>query len=183
MKKEYNIAGFGGQGIMFLGQVLAYTAMFAGKEATWIPSYGPEMRGGTANCMVVVADATVRSPLVEAPDIAIIFNKPSLEKYAPAIKPGGVALLVADQIDTRPQRDNFTVYAIPAKALAEAISAPLAALMAVDDTVDCSYVEAAVRKITPAHLAQSIDLNLRAVEAGYRHCAALIAGNPRKREG
>src|SRR3990172_7064822 len=101
MQTEIVIAGFGGQGILFAGQVLAYAAMDAGKEVTWIPSYGPEMRGGTANCTVIISDEEIGSPLVRNPRCAIAMNLPSLDKYEPLVAPGGL-LVVNSSLTTRP---------------------------------------------------------------------------------
>ena len=95
MQTEIMIAGFGGQGILFAGQLLAYAAMDAGKSVTWIPSYGPEMRGGTANCTVIIADEEIGAPTVRHPKAALVFNLPSFDKYEPLVSPGGV--LIANQ--------------------------------------------------------------------------------------
>src|SRR3989304_6821503 len=103
MQTEIVIAGFGGQGILFAGQVLAYAAMDAGKEVTWIPSYGPEMRGGTANCTVIISDEQIGSPLVLNPRGAIAMNLPSFDKYEPLVVPGG-ALIVNASLVNRPVR-------------------------------------------------------------------------------
>src|SRR5512141_1419227 len=93
MQKEIMIAGFGGQGVLFAGQVLAYAAMDLGKETTWIPSYGPEMRGGTANCTVIIAEEEIGSPLVRNPGAVVAMNLPSLEKYEQVVKAGGVLVV------------------------------------------------------------------------------------------
>lgn len=173
MKREYKIAGFGGQGILFLGQVLAHAGMQSGLESCWIPSYGPEMRGGTANCQVVLSDRRVRSPLVYNPDVALIFNKPSLERFAPDVRPGGAIILVSDLIDTSPGRGDIAVYAVPAKGLAEAAGEPATlnmvvagALLAVDPLLRREDVEAAIRKVTPPHRQRMVAVNLRALDQG-----------------
>ena len=93
MQHEVILAGFGGQGVLFAGQLLAYAALEEGKEVTWIPSYGPEMRGGTANCTVVVADEEIGSPLSRAPGAVVAFNGPSLAKYGPMVRPGGLLVV------------------------------------------------------------------------------------------
>ncbi len=102
MQTEIILSGFGGQGIMFAGQILTYAAMDAGKEVTWIPSYGPEMRGGTANCTVVIADEEIGSPVVKNPDAVLAMNLPSLDKYEPMVKPGGVLVINASMVDRPP---------------------------------------------------------------------------------
>ena len=99
MQKEIIIAGFGGQGVLFGGQVVAYAAMDAGKEVTWIPSYGPEMRGGTANCTVVIADEEIGSPLVKNPPLAIALNLPSFDKYEETLAPGGTLIVNQSMVD------------------------------------------------------------------------------------
>jgi len=119
MQTEIIIAGFGGQGVLFAGQVLAYAALDEGKMVTWIPSYGPEMRGGTANCTVIVSDEEIGSPLVRNPRAAIVLNLPSLDKYEPLVRPGGVLIANASLINRGPQRADITNVFIPANELAE----------------------------------------------------------------
>lgn len=119
MQEEIIISGFGGQGALFAGQLLAYAGMNQGKHVTWIPSYGPEMRGGTAHCTVVVSDEPIGSPLVRHPSAAIVMNNPSLDKYQPLVKPGGV-LVVNSSLITQPiTRDDIAVALIPANAIAD----------------------------------------------------------------
>ena len=93
METSIVIAGFGGQGVLFAGQLLAYAGMDAGQHVTWIPSYGPEMRGGTANCTVIISDEAIGSPIVSRPDVTIVLNEPSYEKYADVVKPGGLLVI------------------------------------------------------------------------------------------
>jgi len=119
MQTEFLFAGFGGQGVMFAGQVLAYAAMDTGKEVTWIPSYGPEMRGGTANCTVVVADEEIGSPLVNNPPAILVMNLPSLDKYEPLVKPGGVLVVNASMVDRDVSRTDITSVALPCNEIAE----------------------------------------------------------------
>src|SRR5512137_795569 len=99
MQTEIILSGFGGQGIMFAGQIISYAAMDAGMSVTWIPSYGPEMRGGTANCTVVIADEEIGSPVVKNPDVALAMNLPSFDKYEPVVKPGGVLVVNESMVD------------------------------------------------------------------------------------
>ena len=119
MQTEIFLAGFGGQGIMFAGQMLAYTAMDTGKEVTWIPSYGPEMRGGTANCTVVIADEEIGSPLVQNPPGVVAMNLPSLDKYESAVKIGGVLVVNASMVDREVTRKDITWVALPCNEIAE----------------------------------------------------------------
>ncbi len=124
------VAGFGGQGIMLTGKLLAQTAMKAGKEVTYMPSYGAEVRGGTANCMVVIANEKIACPVVSKPDSLIVLNKASLNKFAPRLKNGGLLIMNSSLIDTEPELDDsITVIAIPADQLAVELGSKKAANM------------------------------------------------------
>lgn len=116
MQKAHEIifAGFGGQGVLSMGQIIAYSAMMENKEVSWMPSYGPEMRGGTANCTVIVSDTRISSPMVSVFDSGIILNQPSLEKFEPFIKPGGLLMYEQSTIITPPSRTDIEVISIPA---------------------------------------------------------------------
>lgn len=121
MAKTLNIvlAGFGGQGVLFSGKLIAYAALFDGREVSWLPSYGPEMRGGTANCSVVVSDKPVGSPLVTEPEVLIAMNLPSFEKFIDKVAPGGVVIMDSSLIPEEVHRTDLTVHKIPATALSE----------------------------------------------------------------
>jgi len=121
MQKEIIIAGFGGQGVLFGGQVLAYAAMDSGKEVTWIPSYGPEMRGGTANCTVVIAEDEIGSPLVKNPPLAIALNLPSFDKYEEILATGGTLIVNRSMVDHEAKRDDINVIFVPCNEIAEEI--------------------------------------------------------------
>lgn len=121
MQKEIIIAGFGGQGVLFGGQVLAYAAMDSGKEVTWIPSYGPEMRGGTANCTVIIADDEIGSPLVKNPPLAIALNLPSFDKYEELLAPGGTLVVNQSMVDRGAKRNDINVILVPCNEIAEEI--------------------------------------------------------------
>ena len=123
MQTEIVISGFGGQGTLFAGQVLAYAGMDEGKEVTWIPSYGPEMRGGTANCTVVISDEEIGSPLVRNPAAVIVLNLPSLDRYKSSVSPGGVLVANASLINRGPARADLVNIFIPASEIAEKIGA------------------------------------------------------------
>jgi len=130
--EEVIIAGFGGQGIILAGRLLAQTAMKAGKEVTYIPSYGAEMRGGTANCMVIIADEPIACPLVAKPNSLIVMNKASLNKFAPRVKAGGLLVMNSSLIDKRPQLpDTIDILAVPANELAVELGSVKSANMAV----------------------------------------------------
>ena len=128
--EEVIIAGFGGQGIMLAGKLLAQAAMKSGKEVTYMPSYGAEVRGGTANCMVVIAESEIASPLVSKPNSLIAMNKASLSKFAPRIKKGGLLVMNSSLIDEAPQVDKtIEILAVPADKLAVKLGNPKAANM------------------------------------------------------
>jgi 2-oxoglutarate ferredoxin oxidoreductase subunit gamma len=119
MREGIVFAGFGGQGIILSGLILCHAAMEEGKEVSHIPSYGAEMRGGTANCAVVIADSTIGSPLVPRPDVCLVMNKPSLLKYEPMLAPGGLLVWNSSLIDVRPERADVRAVAVPANEIAE----------------------------------------------------------------
>ena len=126
---EVIISGFGGQGTLFAGQILAYTGMDAGKHVTWMPSYGPEMRGGKARCTVVVSDKEIGSPIVRQPSSAIVMNIPSMEAYEPAVRPGGVLVVNSSLVNLTSQRDDITTLYIPATTMAVEMGNPRIANM------------------------------------------------------
>ena len=115
---EAIFAGFGGQGVMLMGQLVAYAGMYEGKNVSWVPSYGPEMRGGTANCSVAVSDEPIGSPVFSQPNVVVAMNRPSMEKFEPMLKPGGILFYNSSLIDIQPKRTDITVVAVPANDLA-----------------------------------------------------------------
>jgi len=128
--EEIIIAGFGGQGIMLTGRLLAQTAMEAGKEVTYMPSYGAEVRGGTSNCMVIIAEKKIACPLVAKPDSLIVMNKASLNKFGPRLKNGGLLIMNSSLIDTEPQLDDsIEIITVPADELAIELGSPKSANM------------------------------------------------------
>jgi 2-oxoglutarate ferredoxin oxidoreductase subunit gamma len=116
---EAIFAGFGGQGVMLMGQLVAYSGMYEGKNVSWVPSYGPEMRGGTANCSVVVSETEIGSPVFTAPNVLVAMNRPSLEKFEAALQPGGLLFYNSSLIEIKPQRTDITIIAVPANDWAE----------------------------------------------------------------
>src|SRR4030066_1576206 len=121
MQTDVIFAGFGGQGVLFAGQVLAFAAMDAGHDVTWLPSYGPESRGGTANCTVVIANEEIGSPTVKHPKAAVVMNLPSLDKFEPLVESGGVLIVNSSLVNRNPLRTDITWGMIPAKEIAETI--------------------------------------------------------------
>lgn len=141
MQKEMIFSGFGGQGALFTGQVLAYAGMDSGKQVTWIPSYGPEMRGGTAHVTVIVSDAEIGSPVVRCPDAVIVLNNPSMEKYEPLVKKEGVLVYNRSLISTTPQRADIRYVPIPASDIAAELGEPkLVGMVALGALVDATHV-------------------------------------------
>jgi 2-oxoglutarate ferredoxin oxidoreductase subunit gamma len=174
MQKEIIIAGFGGQGVLFAGQVLAYSAMDLGKQVTWIPSYGPEMRGGTANCTVVIADEEIGSPLAEFPPAAILLNLPSYDKYEPLVQKGGVLVVNASMVDRGPRRDDILTIPVLANEIAEEIGdqkltnmVMVGALLANLPEISLAALEAALKNHLPERHHKLLPSNYAALRRGY----------------
>ncbi len=175
MQTEILIAGFGGQGVLFAGQVLAYSAMDAGKEVTWIPSYGPEMRGGTANCTVIISDEEIGSPLVRNPSAVIAMNLPSLDKYEPLVKEGGVLVVNASLVNREATRRDIKSVAIAANDLAEQLGdrrlvnmVLLGGLLGNMPVLSLEQIEEAIRSRTPARHQKLVPLNIQALRQGAK---------------
>jgi len=173
MQNETIIAGFGGQGVLFTGKVMAYAALESGLEVTWFPSYGPEMRGGTANCTVVISDEEIGSPQVSQPHAAIVMNQPSLDKYENLVKPGGY-LAVNTSLTNRPvKRDDINVIEIPASEMAEELGnirfaniVILGALAQKADFLDMKSIEKGIAKGLEGKKSKLLDANLAALKKG-----------------
>jgi len=167
------IAGFGGQGVLLIGKMLAYAGMRGGKEVSWLPSYGPEMRGGTCNCTVVIADRTVGSPVVQHPRSALLLNLPSLDKFEPLMKPGGLVVINTSLINRDPRRDDLRVVKVPANEIAVELGNPrganmvaLGAYVGATGAVGLDVVEEIVRE-TFAAKANVVESNLAALRRGF----------------
>ncbi len=129
MERAVVFAGFGGQGVLLAGKILARAAMDEGLEVTWLPSYGPEMRGGTANCTVVLSDEPIGSPIVESPDVVLAMNGPSLDRFESRVARGGTVIVNSSLISKRPARDDVRTVALPANDLARELGEPRVANM------------------------------------------------------
>jgi 2-oxoglutarate ferredoxin oxidoreductase subunit gamma len=156
--------------------------MDAGKEVTWIPSYGPEMRGGTANCTVVVSDEEIGSPVVKNPDAALVMNLPSLDKYEPLVKPGGVLVVNASMVDRKPKRKDITAVCVPCSEIAEGMGSPrLANMVAVGALLEAlrvltiADVEAALNAHMPGRHKQLLPKNVEALQKGAEYAANALA--------
>ena len=173
MQTEIVIAGFGGQGVMFAGQVLAYAALDSNKEVTWIPSYGPEMRGGTANCTVIISEEEIGSPMVLNPKAAIVLNLPSLDKYEPLIAQGGVLVANASLINRQPVRTDIDTVYIPANEIAESLGdkrmtnmVALGALLARLPVLPIKVIKQALKNHLPERHQHLLPVNFNALEMG-----------------
>jgi 2-oxoglutarate ferredoxin oxidoreductase subunit gamma len=173
MQTEIVIAGFGGQGVLFAGQLLTYAAMDSGKEVTWIPSYGPEMRGGTANCTVIVSDQEIGSPLVLNPAAVIVLNLPSLDKYEASVRPGGVLVANSSLINRPPVRTDIQNVYLPANEIAEKLGdkrminmVALGALLAKLPVLPLEAIESALDDHLPARHRRLLPMNFKALQEG-----------------
>jgi 2-oxoglutarate ferredoxin oxidoreductase subunit gamma len=174
MQKEIIIAGFGGQGVLFAGQVLAYAAMDTGKEVTWIPSYGPEMRGGTANCTVIIADDEIGSPLVKNPPRAIALNLPSFDKYEELLAPGGTLVVNQSMVDRGAKRMDINVILVPCNEIAEEIGdkklmnmVAVGALLTALPELTLKDIEKALEGHLPARHKHLLPKNYEALKRGF----------------
>jgi 2-oxoglutarate ferredoxin oxidoreductase subunit gamma len=173
MKKEIIISGFGGQGVLSMGKILAYSGLMDDKEVTWMPAYGPEQRGGTANVTVIVSDDKISSPILSKYDIAIVLNQPSLEKFEPKLKPGGILIYDGYGIINPPTRKDITVYRIDAMDKAAEMKngkvfnmIVLGGLLKIAPVVSTKGVEKALYKTLPERHHSLIPLNMQAIEEG-----------------
>ena len=173
MKKEIIISGFGGQGVLSMGKILAYSGLMDNKEVTWMPAYGPEQRGGTANVTVIVSDERISSPILSKYDIAVVLNQPSLEKFEPKIKPGGILIYDGFGIINPPTRKDITVYRIDAMDKAAEMKngkvfnmIVLGGLLKIAPVVSTNGVEKALKKTLPERHHSLIPLNMLAIEEG-----------------
>src|SRR5512140_3146367 len=174
MQKEIIIAGFGGQGVLFAGQVITYAAMDAGKEVTWIPSYGPEMRGGTANCTVVIADDEIGSPLAKHPPLAIALNLPSFDKYEDMLAPGGTLIVNQSMVDREAKRQDINVLFVPCNDIAEELGdkrllnmVAVGALLSALREISLKDVEKALAAHLPARHQHLLPKNYQALKRGF----------------
>ena len=175
MKTEIIIAGFGGQGVLSMGKILAYSGLMEDKEVTWMPAYGPEQRGGTANVTVIVSDERSSSPILSKYDVAIVLNQPSLDKFMPKLKPGGILIYDGFGIVNPPQRDDIRIYRVDAMdKAAEMKNAKvfnmivLGALLKVCPIVSTDGLQKALYKTLPERHHGLIPLNMQAVEEGMK---------------
>ena len=170
------IAGFGGQGVLFAGKFIAYKGLLEGRQLSWLPSYGPEMRGGTANCSVILSDVPVGSPIVSNPDVLMVMNLPSLDKYEKEAVKGASIFVDSTLIDRKVIREDVSAYYIPATQLAKDAGFPTLANMImvgkmIRETGLVSYegLREALGKVVSAKRAELLEVNLKAIEIGYAY--------------
>ena len=178
MREELIFAGFGGQGIMFMGKLLSHAAMNSGKFVTWMPSYGAEVRGGTAHSMVVISDNAVASPVVKEPSICVVMNRPSLKKFEPKVKPKGILIINKSLIDIDAKRTDIDILEIPATEMAFNLGNSrvsnmiiLGALLAKRDIVPIeSLIDSLTYMISKKHK-DMIRINQDAIRRGHEYCS------------
>lgn len=181
MQTEFVFAGFGGQGVMFAGQLLAYAAMDAALNVTWIPSYGPEMRGGTANCTVVISDKVIGAPVCSHPSVVLAFNLPSFDKYEPLVKAGGLLVWNSSIVEHVSTRTDIDLRPIPASEIADSLGSlktmnlvMLGAALAARPVLPFEAVEQALREHLPARRQDLLQTNLKSLYAGAEAIQAAL---------
>ena len=173
MQNETIIAGFGGQGILFTGKVLAYAGLEDGRDVTWLPSYGPEMRGGTANCTVVISDEEIGSAQVMNPRAAIVMNQPSLDKYEALVAPGGYLVVNTSMVNRKASRTDISVIEIPGTELSEELGdkrlaniVMLGGLAAKADFLNLKSIEKGIEKSLSKDKKNLLNMNIKALQKG-----------------
>ncbi|KGM45478.1 2-oxoacid:acceptor oxidoreductase family protein [Neobacillus niacini] len=173
MLEEIIIAGFGGQGVMSMGQLIAYAGMLEGKGVSWLPSYGPEQRGGTANCSVVVSDEPVGSPLVTSPSTAIVLNNPSFEKFEHRVRPGGLLISNSSLVTRASKRCDIEIIEITATDMASDLGNTrvanmilLGAYLGFTKVVTCDSIIESLKKVLPEEKHHLIEVNKQALNKG-----------------
>jgi 2-oxoglutarate ferredoxin oxidoreductase subunit gamma len=174
MTLEVFFAGFGGQGVMLMGQLLSYSGMYEGKNVTYFPAYGAEMRGGTANCSVVVSDEVIGSPVIAEPDVVVAMNRPSLDKFEKTIKPGGTLYYNSSLIDVKPKRTDIKTIAIPANEIATELGnsrvANMVVIGAILKSTSVVHIDTVMKvlqeKVLTGKKKDLVDINRKAIEKG-----------------
>ena len=174
--KEFLFSGFGGQGILFAGKFIAYKGLMEGKQVSWLPSYGPEMRGGTASCGIIVSDGQVGSPIVARPDVLVAMNLPSLDRYEQSVKPGGMIFYDSSLIERPLTRTDVKAFAVPATRLAGEKGFPtlgnmilVGKILAAIGEFDEAGVDAALAKVISAKRADMLEINRKALMLGANY--------------
>jgi len=173
MTEEIIIAGFGGQGVLSMGKILAYSGVMQDKEVSWMPSYGPEMRGGTANVTVIISDERISSPILNAYDTAIILNQQSMDKFEQSVKPGGLLIYDPNGITRHPERNDINIYSIEAAEMAGKLGLSkvfnmivLGGFLKLKPIIGMDYIHKGLEKSLPARHHDMIPENEKAIETG-----------------
>ncbi len=173
MTEEIIIAGFGGQGVLSMGQILCYSGVMQEKEVTWFPSYGPEMRGGTANCTAIISDEKISSPIVNVYDTAIVLNQPSMDKFEPTVKPGGLIIYDSNGIIRHPERKDITVCIMDASEEAVKMNNTkimnmivLGGFLKIKPIIELDNVIKGLSNVLPERYHKLIPLNEQAIKRG-----------------
>lgn len=176
MTTQILIAGFGGQGVLFAGKLIAYKGLLEGKQVSWLPSYGPEMRGGTANCSIIISDDPVGSPIVSTPDILMVMNLPSYDKYESAAAKGAKVIVDSTLIGRKAERDDVDTFYIPATQMAADAGIPTLAniimigkMIKETGVVTYENITDALKKVVSAKHADLLEVNLKALDMGYNY--------------
>ncbi|MCR4725960.1 MAG: 2-oxoacid:acceptor oxidoreductase family protein [Clostridia bacterium] len=174
--RQFLFSGFGGQGILFAGKFIAYKGLIEDKEVSWLPSYGPEMRGGTASCSVIVSDEPVGSPIVNTPDVLVAMNLPSLDRFESKVAPGGIIFLDSSLIERKVERTDVTVFALPATQMASDNGFPTLANMIIVGKIlkelgeySDESLKAALAKVISAKHADMMEVNRKAIDLGANY--------------
>ena len=170
---QYLFSGFGGQGILFAGKFLAYKGLMEDRQVSWLPSYGPEMRGGTASCSVILSDEPVGSPIVTRPDVLVAMNLPSLDKFESTVAPGGIIIVDSTLVERKVERTDVTTYYIPATQMAAdhnlgnmANIIVMGKLLSVMGEYDADSIATTLGKVISARKANLLDVNRTALQLG-----------------
>jgi 2-oxoglutarate ferredoxin oxidoreductase subunit gamma len=176
MHEEIIVSGFGGQGALFAGQLLTYTGMDEGFHVTWIPSYGPEMRGGTAHCIVILSDDDIGSPIIREPSICIVMNPPSMDKYEPLVKSGGLLVVNSTLVRRTSEREDITAVYVPANDLAAELGnvkmanvVLLGAMLGTREILPIESIKLTLDRHIPERRKQIIEPNKRALDRGVQY--------------
>ncbi len=187
MKKRVVIAGSGGQGILFFGQLLTYAAMLDGREVTCFPSYGAEMRGGTANCTVIISDGVIGSPVIRNPDILVVLNEASYNRFLQKLSSGGILIYDSSMINSTAHREDIKVIMVPASDILSSFNgaksanmAMLGAFIAATGIVDIGSALQALDEITPPRRRMSLDVNKAIIMKGYSSLYAIPLDTPER---
>lgn len=178
MNKTHSMifAGFGGQGVLFAGKLVAYAGLCDDKEVSWLPSYGPEMRGGTANCSVTLSDEPIGTPIITVPNVVVAMNRPSLDKFENAIEEGGIVIIDSTLIDRKIDREDISAFYVPATKLAEESGLKTLANMILVGKLlketgfsTMETLKKALEKCVPPKKHHLLDANIKAIELGYNY--------------